>query len=338
MEYREAKKRDCKAIFLIHQCLDRANYEKISAAYCSKEAWEILEKSYSGEVKVKKVRLQTLRRQYELLQMDEQETIAEYLTRICGLINLMKGCGETLSEQSVGEKIFRTLTPKFDHIVVAIEESKDLESFKIDKDKTITHVKEEGARLAKDDELEEEVLLLARKDDLCQDASGSDKALLMVTNKHDQNSNSWYLDTRCSNHMTGNKDWFVTLDKSLETKIKFADDSFITAEGIGKVMIKKKDGSTSYISSVFKQTRNPLCSQISTKTAQQLEVVYTDVCGPMKTQSLGGNKYFVTFKDDFTWKLWIYVIEKKSDVLGKFKSFKALVEKTKWHDLKIVKK
>ncbi|XP_019450669.1 PREDICTED: uncharacterized protein LOC109352939 [Lupinus angustifolius] len=132
VEYREANKRDCKAIFLIHQCVDRANFEKISAASCSKEAWEILEKNYTGGKRVKNVRLLTLKRQIELMQMDEQESIAEYLNRLRGLINQMKGCGETLREQNAVEKILRTLHPKFDHIVAAIEEAKDLDNLTID--------------------------------------------------------------------------------------------------------------------------------------------------------------------------------------------------------------
>ncbi|XP_019431764.1 PREDICTED: uncharacterized protein LOC109338869, partial [Lupinus angustifolius] len=132
VEYREANKRDCKAIFLIHQCVDRANFEKISAASSSKEAWEILEKNYSGGKKIKKVRLLTLKRQYELMQMDEQESIAEYLNRLRSLINQMKGCGETPIEQHVVEKILRTLHPRFDHVVAVIEEAKDLDNLSVD--------------------------------------------------------------------------------------------------------------------------------------------------------------------------------------------------------------
>ncbi|XP_019465436.1 PREDICTED: uncharacterized protein LOC109363637 [Lupinus angustifolius] len=110
----------------------RANFEKISAATSSKEAWEILEKNYSGGKKIKKVRLLTLKRQYELMQMDEQESIAEYLNRLRSLINQMKGCGETPIEQHVVEKILRTLHPRFDHVVAVIEEAKDLDTLSVD--------------------------------------------------------------------------------------------------------------------------------------------------------------------------------------------------------------
>ncbi|GAU24164.1 hypothetical protein TSUD_83990 [Trifolium subterraneum] len=92
--FKEQKKRDYKALFIIHQC-------------------------------VKKVRLQTYKRQFELLQMEEKESVGDFVTRVTKLVNLMKGCGETMNNQSVVEKILRSLTPRFD-IVVAIEESKDL--------------------------------------------------------------------------------------------------------------------------------------------------------------------------------------------------------------------
>ena len=44
----------------------------------------------------------------------------------------MKTCGELISEQKIMEKILLRLTPQFDHIVVAIDESKDLEELKVE--------------------------------------------------------------------------------------------------------------------------------------------------------------------------------------------------------------
>ncbi|XP_019430552.1 PREDICTED: uncharacterized protein LOC109337919 [Lupinus angustifolius] len=132
LEFREAVKKDCKAIFLIHQCVDHSNFDKISAAQTSKEAWETLERCYGGGTKVRKVKLQLMRRQFELLQMEEEERISDYFARIRRLTNLMRGCGEQMNELSIVDKILRTLSTKFDNVVIAIEESKDLETIKID--------------------------------------------------------------------------------------------------------------------------------------------------------------------------------------------------------------
>lgn len=74
--HKETKKRDQKALFFIHQCVNAVVFEKISDATTSKQAWDVLVKLYGGDEKVKKVRLQSLRRQYELLQMKNNESIA----------------------------------------------------------------------------------------------------------------------------------------------------------------------------------------------------------------------------------------------------------------------
>ncbi|KAL2322922.1 hypothetical protein Fmac_027301 [Flemingia macrophylla] len=129
--YKEHKKNDCKAMFLIHQCLDEAHFEKISEAKSAKEAWGILEKCNEGVEKLKKVRLLTMRRQFKLMQMESGERIAQFFNRIISHTNAMKACGEKISDQTMVEKILRTLTPKFDHIVVAIEESKNIEELKV---------------------------------------------------------------------------------------------------------------------------------------------------------------------------------------------------------------
>ncbi|XP_019430826.1 PREDICTED: uncharacterized protein LOC109338135 [Lupinus angustifolius] len=129
-----------------YQSLDEANFEKISNAKTAKEAWENLERSYAGAEKVKKVQLQTLRREYELVQMKEGDSISEYFTKIRSLTNLMKGCGEVMRVQLVVEKVLRTLTPRFDHIVATIKESKDLEVFKIDELQSSLEAYEQGIK------------------------------------------------------------------------------------------------------------------------------------------------------------------------------------------------
>ena len=61
----------------------------------------------------------------------------------------------------------------------------------------------------------------------------------------------WYLDTGCSTHMTGHKEWLVNFDASKKNKIKFADGRAMLAEGVGNVMIKMPNGTQYCISSVF---------------------------------------------------------------------------------------
>ena len=73
------------------------------------------------------------------------------------------------------------------------------------------------------------------------------------------------------------------------------------------------------------------------RTKEHLEVVYSDVCGPMQVDSYGGNRYFVTFIDDFSRKLWIYLIKRKDEVFDVFKRFKSMAERQSGHKVKILK-
>ena len=68
----------------------------------------------------------------------------------------------------------------------------------------------------------------------------------------------------------------------------------------------------------------PKC--VGKSSTRVLEIVHSDVCGPMKTPSLSGAKFFVTFVDDFSRKIFVYFIKNKSDVFKTFKIFKAAVE------------
>nr|XP_004516931.1 uncharacterized protein LOC101510918 [Cicer arietinum] len=73
--------------------------------------------------------------------------------------------------------------------------------------------------------------------------------MLMVTTKEDEvGTNLWYLDTGCLTHMSGRKDWFINLDESMKSKVKFANSSSLMAEGVGEVLIQNKNGKQSKIS------------------------------------------------------------------------------------------
>ena len=70
------------------------------------------------------------------------------------------------------------------------------------------------------------------------------------------------------------------------------------------------------------------------RAKEPLELVHSDVCGPMNTQARGGYEYFVTFIDDYSRYGYVYLIQRKSETFGKFKEFLAEVEKQLGKSLK----
>ncbi|WJX60656.1 hypothetical protein P8452_45840 [Trifolium repens] len=524
--FREAKKKDNKGLFLIHQCVDSKVFEKIADAETSKAAWDILQKSYGGDAKVKKVKLQALKRQYELLQMKGDEKISDYFTRLVTLTNQMKNCGSNLEEQETVEKVLRTLTSRFDHIVVTIEETKDLSEVKLE-DLQSTLEAHEMKHGEKDQGKEDEQALYAKfkkfqnnkknwqknkngkdcvedkpesssggggkqksnskkKDkshiqcfkcskfghyasecgnekknknqkngeeaNLAENKDSDDDVSFMVTlTDETAESMEWYFDTGCSNHMTGNRNILTDFDNCLNTKIKLANSKSIDAKGIGNVVIQRKNGRKSVIEKVLyvpgmqcnlmsvgqlldkgfkvvledgtlklfdskqnlilksnqsknrtfktqlkaieheclaastenkdselwhkryghlnfeslsllnskntvlglpsvitpvetcttcllgKQPRDSFKNHLPMRSNEVLNVVHSDICGPIDVLSTGGNKYFLTFVDEFSRMTWLYHIKVKSEAFDVFKKFKALVEKQSGKSIKVLR-
>jgi uncharacterized protein YigE (DUF2233 family) len=57
----------------------------------------------------------------------------------------------------------------------------------------------------------------------------------------------------------------------------------------------------------------------------------------MRTTSLGGARYFVTYIDDFSTKVRVYLLKSKGECLEKFKEFKGLLETQLEHKIKVVR-
>ncbi|GAU23301.1 hypothetical protein TSUD_237550 [Trifolium subterraneum] len=304
--HRALKKKDFKAIFFIYQCVDLVNFQKIENATSAKECWDILEKGHF-----------------------------EYFNKITNNTNQMKSCGSTVSDGDMVEKVIRTLSSKFDYIIIAIMEAKDVSIMKLEelqcslesheqrinaraKNKTNdqalwahTSKKGNGNNNKGKDQFKKEnspqesskkngdqgessksngngkgKKFMNKKNiqcyncqkyghfasecrgkkvprqynheeskaNLAQNDSGSeaDPLLMMaITNEDYDKKESWYLDTGCSNHMTGHKDWLFNYDASRKPNIRFADSRTIKSEGVSDVLIQGKNGNQALITGVL---------------------------------------------------------------------------------------
>ncbi|KAK2365717.1 hypothetical protein QL285_079186 [Trifolium repens] len=128
----DSKLRDLKVKNYLFQSIDRSIIETILVRDTAKDIWDAMRRKYHGSTKVKRAQLQSLRREFEILSMGENETVDQYFARTLAIANRMSAHGERLEQVVVVEKILRSMTAKFNYVVCSIEESNDVTTLSID--------------------------------------------------------------------------------------------------------------------------------------------------------------------------------------------------------------
>jgi transposase InsO family protein len=70
-----------------------------------------------------------------------------------------------------------------------------------------------------------------------------------------------------------------------------------------------------------KNVKKPF-SNNNNRSKEILDLIHSNVCGPMPVRSLGGSLYYVIFIDDYSRKTWLYILKTKDKVFNKFHEFK----------------
>ena len=71
------------------------------------------------------------------------------------------------------------------------------------------------------------------------------------------------------------------------------------------------------------------------KATHPLELVHSDICGPMNVKANHGTSYFLTFKDDYSHFSYVYLISHHFKALDYFKRFVVEVKNQKERNLKV---
>ncbi|KAA8535322.1 hypothetical protein F0562_030325 [Nyssa sinensis] len=83
---KENIQRDAKALNQIQEGISNSIFPRIMRATRSNQAWEILQQEYQGDLKVRTIKLQNLRRDFETMKMKENETLNDFSTRFSKLV------------------------------------------------------------------------------------------------------------------------------------------------------------------------------------------------------------------------------------------------------------
>ncbi|GBM64627.1 Retrovirus-related Pol polyprotein from transposon TNT 1-94 [Araneus ventricosus] len=88
------------------------------------------------------------------------------------------------------------------------------------------------------------------------------------------------------------------------------------------------------ICAINKLTRAPFPKK-SNRVTSLLEIVHSDLCGPIRVPSIGKSLYFMTFIDEYSRYCVVKFLKTKSDALAAFKEIKCLWENQKSVKIKI---
>ena len=76
-----------------------------------------------------------------------------------------------------------------------------------------------------------------------------------------------------------------------------------------------------------KQHRTAIPKLSATPISSILQLVHSDLCGPLPHKSLTGSRYILRFIDHFSRFSWVYFLNTKSKTFDTFKTWRAQVEK-----------
>ncbi|XP_042379980.1 uncharacterized protein LOC121972365 [Zingiber officinale] len=234
--FADQKLKDLKVKNYLFQVIDRTIMETILNKDTSKHIWDSMKQKYQGSTRVKRAQLQTLRKEFEILHMQEGESVDSYFARTLTIANKMKIHGENMQQVSNNLDIL-SLDELQSSLLVHEQRmnrhGSDEQALKVTYDKIGEdagrgrgHFQYECPKWEKEVNYAE----LEEKEEL----------LLMSYIKLDQamREDVWFLDSGCSNHMCAHKEWFSDLDEEFRTSVKLGNNSTMTVMGKGNIRLQ----------------------------------------------------------------------------------------------------
>ncbi|CAM8937745.1 unnamed protein product [Rhodiola kirilowii] len=121
-----------KAMNAIFSGVDGKNFKMISTCEIAKKAWDILQTAHEGTTKVKISRMEMVTSKFENLRMQEDETIADFNTRVLDISNESFALGEPMSEEKLVRKVLRSLPKRYAMKALAVKEAHDARTMRLD--------------------------------------------------------------------------------------------------------------------------------------------------------------------------------------------------------------
>lgn len=125
-------KKDKTAIAYLYQSLPEDQLLHISKYKTAKALWDALKTRHVGVNRVQQANQQTLKSEFEMLHMEENESIDSFNTKITSIINRATSVGLTYEDPTLVRKLLNAVPDRFLQIVASIEQYSNLDEMSLD--------------------------------------------------------------------------------------------------------------------------------------------------------------------------------------------------------------
>ncbi|XP_071571460.1 uncharacterized protein [Temnothorax nylanderi] len=311
-EKAEWLKRDAKAQGILVTRIEQGPLTHLLSCTSSKEMWSKLKSVYDKESVVS---VHLLQQKFFMCEYKD-ESMSVFLSKLEEIRTKLKQAGEPISDKMLMTKILMSLPEPYKHFRSAWE------SVPLEKQTT----EELTSRLL----IEEKRVSSSEGEAVALAGTSSSRSTVMVKYVQWRNAKidclGWSL---CQKKKLKRTQQALKINENLEHvksvllrgNIKFFDDS---ASFVCEKCLAGKQHRTPF----------PLSSSRAT---ERLELVHADVCGPMEQNSLGGARYFLLLKDDYSSYKSVFFIKNKSDVKACIEKFIARAERETGCKLKVLR-
>nr|GEU62318.1 zinc finger, CCHC-type [Tanacetum cinerariifolium] len=246
-------KKNKTAIAFLYQALPEEQLLQIAKHKTAKAIWNALKTRHIGEERIQQARLQTLKSDFEMLHMKEDETIDTFTRKLTTLVNKAASLWHTIEHQTLVRKLLNAVPNRYLQIVASIEQYYDLSEMTMEeaigKLKTYEerikykkgHIAPNYPQRTKANEQSNFV-----KEDL-------EPTLLMaiLEDSDEGNQVKEVEEQKVSLHEEDVGEHFNELDEKVSGKVRFGDGSYIEIKGKGSILIECDDDKQRIVSYVY---------------------------------------------------------------------------------------
>ena len=126
------RKKDRQVMSILFSTISDEVTRELDVEKTAKQTWLTLKVKSRGVSRIRKARIQSLKRDYENLSMDDDDLFLDYFRKLSCVVNELRSLGEVITDAEVAAKLLRSVSGKFDAITTSIEQFQDLETITLE--------------------------------------------------------------------------------------------------------------------------------------------------------------------------------------------------------------